>query len=470
MSDLIKTLGRLEERLKASVIVRAVSGAAVAVLHDGVTYKAAAGYANCATGIAYTPDTAGHLGSTTKLLTTTLILHLASKGLISLDDRAADICPELRKMPESARATVTVRDLLRHTSGLPSTVFADSGRGDDAVSRHLMLSLEEPMHMQPQEMMSYSNTGMIALGRIVEVTLGQCFDDALREHLARPLGLETLVSMPEHALRQKTAAGHIAGKNGGLWPQPTPFLWRGIGPAGSTPAMCPGDVLTLARLYLNKGITDNGDTYLDSALVAQCWTEQSAAPVPAGVNGVGLYGMGLGWMRYDFGGRLIVGHDGATPGTSSYFRLDPETGFAVALHVNTQSAVAVYHDLFRALFQDALGVWQAELPTIPAPQTNGWEGHYTGSGLDYEIKRQGNEHILETRCVNYPWPGTPEVVRQPLTFISSDTAVSYKKYEPLAMDEPRGPFTHGNAYRKLDLKAGEYLSIGFHSFRPRLGE
>jgi CubicO group peptidase (beta-lactamase class C family) len=57
--------------------------------------------------------------------------------------------------------------------------------------------------------MSYCNSGYVLAGRVIEALTGTTWDAALRERLITPLGLRHTVTLPEEALRFRTAIGHV---------------------------------------------------------------------------------------------------------------------------------------------------------------------------------------------------------------------------------------------------------------------
>ena len=77
--------------------------------------------------------------------------------------------PDFEVRDQHARDTVTVRDLLTHTSGFDGDVFLDTGRGDDALERYVAEIADLPQIAAPGTIWSYSNSGFSVLGRLIEV-------------------------------------------------------------------------------------------------------------------------------------------------------------------------------------------------------------------------------------------------------------------------------------------------------------
>ena len=116
---------RMVEVVEAQAESGAFMGAVMVAGDDGVLLERAWGSANLEWDIANTPDTKFRIGSVTKQFTSVAIMKLAEQGLIDLD---APISTYLEGTPESWSA-ITVRNLMRHTAGLPNVTSLD-GFGD----------------------------------------------------------------------------------------------------------------------------------------------------------------------------------------------------------------------------------------------------------------------------------------------------------------------------------------------------
>ncbi len=99
---------------------------------------------------------------------------------------------------------------------------------------------------------------------------------------------------------------------------------------------------------------------------------------------------GLGWMLFDWGAR-VIGHDGGTLGQSSYFRIVPERGIAIALLTNGGNTAALYRRIFHAILGELAG---SGLPPLPEPNDELAvdAARYVGT---YE--RLASRHVIEER-------------------------------------------------------------------------
>jgi CubicO group peptidase (beta-lactamase class C family) len=352
-------LADLRSLLEASIARHDVPGAAVAVLHDGRLHEAAAGVINLGSGVPATPDTLFPFGSVSKVLTATIALRLVEQGEIDLDAPVRRYVPDFKPRDAVFGDAITVRHLLTHSSGLVGTIFRDTGWGEDSLARQVTLINGYPPFHRPGALLSYCNSGMVLLGRLIECVSGCNWHEAFRARFAEPLGLDSVVTRPEFALRFRTAVGHVRDPKTGQWAvEPQPFAFAGHAPAGSTPAGRARDLLVVARLYLDGGIGPDGTPYISAPLAAEALRPQIESPVSQLSAG-----WGLGWALYDWNGTRLIGHDGATIGTTAFLRVHPERRLAVALMTNVPLGLLVYEDVMGAIFQSLAGVWE---PGIPA--------------------------------------------------------------------------------------------------------
>ena len=331
---------------------------------------------NRATGVAVTTDSLFQVGSITKPWTATMIMQLIEEGRLSLGSTVAQALPGLRLGTGDVADRVTVAHLLTHTSGIDGDIFTDTGRGDDCVQRYAGLLDRAASVFSPGGAYSYSNSGYVLAGRIIEVLDGRTWDESLRERLCGPLELNQTVTLPEEAILHRAAVGHYA--DGGVvrtWALP-----RSIGPAGLITA-APHDLLTFARFHLDGGVAPNGKRLLSEAVVALMQQPQAAIPG----FGTAAGAVGFGWRLSRWDGRVVIGHDGDTIGQSAYLRVDPEARVTACLLTNSAETATLYRQVFGEVFADLTG---AALPADPGPADADPGGADPGGpGLDQHAGR-----------------------------------------------------------------------------------
>lgn len=321
---------------------------------------AAYGVLSVHTGTSATTESVFQIGSISKVWTATVAMQLVDEGLVELDTAVTKVVPELRLSDPDVTKTVTLRHLLTHTSGVDGDIFTDTGRGDDCVQRYVELLAEANQNHPLGATWSYCNSGFTLLGRVIEKLTGSTWDQALRDRLYTPLGLTHTVTLPEDALLFGAAVGHVNEEDGGepglapVWMMP-----RSLGPAGLVTSTV-ADVLTFARMHLNGGWAADGTRVLSAESVNAMAAHQADLPDKYSLGD----SWGLGWIRFDWNGHRLIGHDGNTIGQSAFLRMLPEQGVAVTLLTNSGGARDLYEDLYREIFA---AVAEVEMPLPLAP-------------------------------------------------------------------------------------------------------
>jgi dipeptidyl aminopeptidase/acylaminoacyl peptidase/CubicO group peptidase (beta-lactamase class C family) len=348
-------------RLAALAARHRVPGASLGILrmHPGGAdelVEAAYGVLNKDTGVETTTDSLFQIGSISKVWTATVVMQLVDEGLLDLDTPIIEVVPELRLADPDVTKQVTMRHLLTHTSGVDGDVFTDTGRGDDCLEKYVA-ALDEVAQNHPLgATWSYCNSGFLLMGRVIEKLTGGTWDDAMRERIFVPLGLEHTVTLPEEVLLHRSAVGHVAEGTGAPARAPVWGLPRSLGPAGliSSTAV---DVLAFARMHLNGGRGADGTQVLSESGAAAMIDKHADLPDTYSLGD----SWGLGWIRFGWDGQRLVGHDGNTIGQAAFLRLLPEQGLAVTLLTNGGNTRDLYQDLYREIFAELAGV------AMPAP-------------------------------------------------------------------------------------------------------
>src|ERR1700742_2318349 len=217
--------GWITEKLPALLAEHKVPGAAIGVYANGEVFDFASGVLSHATGVEATADSLFQVGSITKTWTATLVMQLADEGLLELDATVVSHLPAFALAALRAARAMTVRQLLSHQAGFEGDVFTDTGSNDDCVERYVATLATDPQLFPPGEMFSYNNAGFCVLGRIIEVLRGKPFDQALREHLLKPLGLTHAATDANSAILFRAAVGHLPNpQDPGGQPVPAP-MW-----------------------------------------------------------------------------------------------------------------------------------------------------------------------------------------------------------------------------------------------------
>ena len=395
-----------QQRLGVLATRHEVPGAQLAVLRLGdgpgsppgsaeELVEATHGVLSTATGVEVTRDSLFQIGSITKVWTATLAMRLVDEGLLSLDTPVAEVLPDFTLADPDTAKTVTLRHLLTHTSGIDGDVFTDTGRGDDCLAKYVA-GLDQAAQNHPLgATWSYCNAGFPVIGRMAEVLSGQTWDAALRAKVIDPLGLDA-VTLPEEAVLRRAAVGHVRTAPGRpLAPTHVWLLPRSLGPAGLVDSSA-RDVVRFARMHLRGGMSEDGTRMLEESTATAMAARHAELPDPYVLGD----SWGLGWIRFDWDGHRLIGHDGSTLGQAAFLRILPEQGLAVALLTNGGNAQDLYQDLYREIFAEVAGVVMPRplgpATDPPAVDPAAYLGTYERASVRVEVLDRDGDLVLRT--------------------------------------------------------------------------
>jgi CubicO group peptidase (beta-lactamase class C family) len=389
---------RWQQRLATLADRHSVPGAALGILRlqpdqQDELVEVAYGVLNKDTGVSATPDSLFQIGSITKVWTATVALQLVDEGALDLDAPILEVLPDLRLGDLDATRRVTLRHLLTHTSGIDGDLFFDTGRGDDCLER-FVAKLDEAAQTHPVgASWSYCNTGFTLAGRVIEHLTGAIWDTAMRERLFDPLGLTHTNTLPEEALLFRAAVGHVGEDVGDPYRAPAWVLPRSTGPAGLINATV-GDVLAFARLHLTGGLAPDGTRLVREETVATMAEKHVELPDRYTFGD----SWGLGWIRYSWDGRALIGHDGSTIGQAAFLRVCPAERLGVVLLTNGGNTRDLYEDLYREIFAELADIAMPrplEPPAEPVSvDVTPFIGTYERTGTRLEVFVGGGEPTL----------------------------------------------------------------------------
>src|SRR5262245_19822118 len=374
-----------------------VPGATLGILRVGPDgndelVEAAYGVLNRDTGVETTTDSVFQIGSITKVWTATVVMRLVDEGRLELDAPVADVLPELRLGDPDVAKQVTMRQLLTHTSGIDGDIFTDTGRGDDAIEKYVAELGDAAQNHPLAATWSYCNSGYTIAGRVIEKLTDGTWDAAIREQLFEPLGLQRTGTLPEEALLYRAAVGHVGDDNerAQTWVLP-----RSAAPAGLINSTVT-DVLAFARMHLTGGLAPDGTRVLSEESTKAMQAHQADLPDKFTLGD----SWGIGWIRFDWNGRRLIGHDGNTLGQAAFLKLLPDAGIAVTLLTNGGSANDLYHDLYREIFAEVAGVEMPDPLGPPAEpvqvDVEPFVGRYERASVQIDVLNDGDGPLLRT--------------------------------------------------------------------------
>src|SRR5450759_958944 len=189
------------------------SGVAVVAKNGVPVFQRAYGMADRERRVANNPETAFNLGSINKVFTQIAILQLRAAGKLDLDSTLATYWPDYPNK-EVARK-ITIRQLMRHTSGIGGNIFDPpaGGKRNDirTLKDYLPLFVNQPLAFVPGTLNAYSNAGYFVLGLVIERLSGDDYYTYVREHIFKPAGMTRTGSFAVDSLPPNTAIGYTRG-------------------------------------------------------------------------------------------------------------------------------------------------------------------------------------------------------------------------------------------------------------------
>jgi CubicO group peptidase (beta-lactamase class C family) len=298
-------------------------GCAVSVSDSGRTvFEKGYGMASLEHDVPITPNSAFYAASMSKQFTAFAVAMLAQQGKLSLDD---DIRKWIPEVPNFGK-TITVRNLIHHTSGLrdyfgllgmtgwPSDGPLTEARFLDLVSR------QKALNFPPGSRHLYSNTGYVLLSILVKRVSGQSLREFADQSIFAPLGMTNSHFRDDHTALVKNRALAYSPK-GNTWEMDVPgFDVIGDGGLFTTAA----DMAKWARNFDDHKV--GGDAVAARVLTRGRLTSGDSIP----------YAFGLSHGVYR--GQPIIEHGGAYGGYRTQFLRFPAQRFAVVTLCNASTA------------------------------------------------------------------------------------------------------------------------------------
>jgi CubicO group peptidase (beta-lactamase class C family) len=185
-------ISTINERLRQFVDKQEIAGAVTLVATpDRIVHTGAIGKADIANDKPMRADSIFWIASMTKPITGTAVLMLADEGKLSVDDPVEKHLPEFKRVKTKGGkgATLTIRHLLTHTSGM-GEVPPGQARGIKNLANLMPLHVARPLAFEPGTKWVYCQSGINTAARIVEVVSGESFDEFVETRLFGPLGMK----------------------------------------------------------------------------------------------------------------------------------------------------------------------------------------------------------------------------------------------------------------------------------------
>jgi D-alanyl-D-alanine carboxypeptidase len=316
-------------RLLDQIVAAGAPGAAARVVDERGVTQAGSGVADQRTGRPMRPGLHYRVGSVTKAYVATVVLQLVAEGRLSLEDTVERWLPGTLPYGDQ----VTVRQLLNHSGGVPDYIvepyallYIDPHARSRSWAPEELIALvaNRPPSFPPGTAWSYSNSGYVLAGMIVEAVTGNGLDEELRHRIVRPLRLrDTYLPVDDATMPPPYAGGYSLppGQSDAPLLDFTAFNPSFAWAAGAVVS----DMREVQRFFraLLRG------RLLPPAMLAEMTTS-----VPTGQG----FDYGLGVVVIETGSGRAFGHEGAIPGFVNFVLSTEDGRRQVALVMNAQFA------------------------------------------------------------------------------------------------------------------------------------
>jgi CubicO group peptidase (beta-lactamase class C family) len=346
---------------------------AAAVVKKGeIVATAAVGVRVHGTNIRVTIDDRFHLGSDTKAMTATLAGILVDDGKLRWTSTIGEVLGADVPDMNQKLATVTLQQLLSHSSGIPSdtkdmvAIYFNTDAFDYNLAALRLRALAAWRHNEPKEPQGspfqYSNFGYIIAGAMIEKAAGVPWEQLMFEKLFAPLGLRTAGLGAQATLGKVDApVGHQIDEQGKI----TPMLWGAaadappmMGPAGTAHM----SILDFARwASWNSGQGRRGPTIVTPQTLKlihapHVKTPRIENPKP-GTPQTGEYAFGWGVVKLDWTEKPVLSHNGSNSMNLAKILVDvdKDIGIVVTTNFPEQKADAAAAEVVEALYRGYAG-------------------------------------------------------------------------------------------------------------------
>ncbi|HET9209436.1 MAG TPA: serine hydrolase [Thermoanaerobaculia bacterium] len=341
-------LSAYTDKLLSSVYPAGQPGAAVLVQKDGqVVLRKGNGMANLELGVPVTPENVFEIGSITKQFTAAAILLLQERGKLRVEDPITKYLPDY---PTQGR-TITIENLLTHTSGIPSYTGLPEWyphiREDLKPADVAALFRDKPLEFNPGERWAYDNSGFFLLGMIVEKASGKTYEQFVEEEIFRKLGMAHSRYGHSEEIVPLRAAGYSRDGEG----------YRNTAFISMTQPYAAGALMSTVDDLALWGRALRSEALLKRASLDRMLTVHR---LPSGVST--QYGYGIGVL--DLWGTRVIQHGGDINGYTANVTWAPDERLFVAILSNNDASDPRPDDLALRIVAKAIGKPVEERKTL----------------------------------------------------------------------------------------------------------
>ena len=331
--------GRIDADAQQVLQRTGTPGATIAVYRNGApVYVQAYGLSDRERKTPATASTPYEIGSITKQFTAAAILQLREAGKLDINATLAAYLPDAPHAKE-----VTLKQLLSHTSGMPEYLDGpdvEAWAVKPATLKQIMARIKDrPLDFPPGSRWSYSNSGYVLLGRVIEVVSHESYEHYVKTHLLMAAGMSHTTTVADEARVPGIAKGyrHTDGKL-----EPAPTIHASVGWAA-------GNLVSTVADLERWNVALQGGKIIGAADYA-LMTTQAAGSTD--------YGLGLFVDTLDDQPR--IGHTGGSFGFTTSNQYFPKQGIQIIAFTNVgdnpEPGQMLVTTTFEALYPDIAAV------------------------------------------------------------------------------------------------------------------
>lgn len=376
------------EALLAAAYPADAPGAAVLVKWKGeVVLRKGYGMAQMDLGIPVAPEQVFEIGSVTKQFTAALVLRLAQDGKLALSDPITKFFPQM----SFGGAAITLEQLLSHTAGVPNYTdmpeWIPRWREDMSVETLFALFRDKPLDFPPGTLWSYSNSGYILLGAVIEQVTGKSYEAVVESELFARLGMKDSRYGHQEEIVRGRVAGYVKGPEG--WAN-APYL-------SLTQPYAAGSLMSTVDDLARWSDALEAGKVVSPASRDRMFT--SAILRGGDQDGIATR-YGLGNAMTDVAGRPAHEHGGGIHGfTCDLLRVPGDDLLVIILSNNPMQDVHdLAHDVAEAVLGEAPKSAPKDGPKLSAAELDAYTGVYLAperSGVRRVISRDGETLRLQ---------------------------------------------------------------------------
>lgn len=286
---------RVDSLLTVYTAQHKFNGAVLIAKNGKVILEKAYGFADQGKNQLNSLQTEFRAGSLTKMFTSTIILQLVEKGKIKLDDKLSKYVPAF---PNGS--TISIKNLLSHTSGVQGNTAPGASTIDDLVNGFK----SDPLAFTPGERFEYNNFNYILLGYVAQKVTGKPYANLVKTNIFDKVGMTHSGFDYKGRISSDKAVGYALNPE---TRQPEKFEGNGdVAAAASAGAL----YTTIHDLYKwSQAVSSH-------TLLSESTYKLAFTPV--------MDGYGLGWIVGKNNGHDMVGHTGSIEGFMADFKLFPK--------------------------------------------------------------------------------------------------------------------------------------------------